>query len=384
MAMRRRWLVGGFITVSAAAMWSLVAGSQRSEGFEGAPHAVRPSAPSVTPEMRERTLASAKVWYPTDAALFDFSSNPPDSSGALSEPIVPCRYLPVAADGTAPKFACVLRSGEVVKVKYGSLSGERFAEIAATRLLTALGFGADRMYWVPHLRCEGCPPFPFQTVWLLDLLHARQAIGPRLVRTSSTDFEWVAIELKHEGEAIKSDEIKGWAWHELDRIDPARGATRAEVDALRLAAVLLAHWDNKSSNQRLVCLDPPSRETDRPCARALAMIQDLGATFGPRRVDLEHWMATPIWTDPERCTVSMRQLPYDGGTFPDAQISEAGRQLITRQLSALTGNQIVTLFSGARFREYNGGRGAAADPNVWARVFLDKVRQMAQAGPCPV
>ena len=247
--------------------------------------------------MRDLALKKAKVWEPTDVASFDFSSNPPDPSGALSEPLVRCRYLPEAAEGTAPKFDCVLRNGEVVKVKYGP-SGERFAEIAASRLLTALGFGADRMYWVPHLRCDGCPPFPFHTVWLLDRLHVREAIGPRLVSDKAADFEWVAIERKHEGETIKSEENKGWAWYELDQIEPGRGARRAEVDALRLAAILLAHWDNKSSNQRLVCLDPQPLSTTRPCSRPLAMIQDLGATFGPKRIDLETWTATPIWKDP--------------------------------------------------------------------------------------
>jgi hypothetical protein len=113
------------------------------------------------------------------------------------------------------------------------------------------------------------------------------------------------------------------------------------------------------------------------------MIQDLGATFGPKRVDLENWIATPVWKDPGRCTVSMRQLPYDGGTFPDGQISEGGRQLIARQLSALTDRQIVTLFSGARFKEFAGGRGPDADPSAWARAFREKVRQIVQGGPCP-
>ena len=371
------------MTVSAAAVWTFAAGSERSEGFDiKSPDAARQSTPSVTHELRDLALTNAKVWQPRDVASFDFSSNPPDPSGALSEPIVPCKYLPGAAEGTAPKFDCVLRDGEVVKVKYGSLSGEGVAEIAASRLLTALGFGADRMYWVRHLRCEGCPPFPFHTVWLLDRLHAR-AIEPHLVRNKAADFEWVAVERKHEGETIKSDENKGWAWFELDRIEPAHGATRAEVDALRLVAILLAHWDNKSSNQRLVCLDPPPLSTTVPCASPLAMIQDLGSTFGPKRVNLENWKATPIWKDPARCDVSMHQLPYDGGTFPEMHISEAGRQLLARQLSALTDSQIVTLFSGARVREFNGGNGDAADPNVWARLFLDKVRQIADAGPCP-
>ena len=38
-------------------------------------------------------------------------------------------------------------------------------------------------------------------------------------------------------------------------VDPSKGgAPRAHVDALRLLAVFLAHWDNKAENQRLVCL----------------------------------------------------------------------------------------------------------------------------------
>jgi hypothetical protein len=383
MAIRSRWLVGSLVTVSVVVGWILVAGSERSEGFDGAPPATPPSSPSVTREMRDLALTRAKVWEPTDPASFDFSSNPPDPSGALSEAIVSCRYRRGAADGTAPKFDCALRDGEVVKVKYSHRSGESVAEIAASRLLTALGFPTDRMYWVPRLRCDGCPPFPFHTVWLLDRLHAREAIEPHLVSDRAAVFDWVTIERKHDGETIKSDEDKGWAWYELNRIEPGRGATRAEVDALRLVAVLVAHWDNKSSNQRLVCLDPQPLSTTHPCARPLAMIQDLGSTFGPKRVDLTNWKAIPVWTDPGRCIVSMRQMPYGGATFQDTQISEAGRQLLAHQLSALTERQIVTLFSAARFKEFNGGDGPDADPNAWARLFLEKTRQIAQAGPCP-
>jgi hypothetical protein len=54
-------------------------------------------------------------------------------------------------------------------------------------------------------------------------------------------------------------------------VDPAKGgATRAELDALRLTAILLGHWDNKASNQRLVARkgragDDPSRRAAHPC-----------------------------------------------------------------------------------------------------------------------
>src|SRR5206468_4506725 len=55
----------------------------------------------------------------------------------------------------------------------------------------------------------------------------------------------------------------GWAWWELKDSE----APRADLDALRLLAVFLAHWDNKAGNQRLVCLDPAPRVPDQPCAQ---------------------------------------------------------------------------------------------------------------------
>jgi hypothetical protein len=137
--------------------------------------------------------------------------------------------------------------------------------------------------------------------------------------------------------------------------------------------VLLAHWDNKGSNQRLVCLAPAPRAPSA-CPRPFALINDLGATFGPNKVDLDHWKATPIWSDRARCRVSMQQFPYGGSTFFDTTISEAGRQLIARQLTALSERQILSLFSAARFPDERG----------WTAALLDKVRQIADGAPCPL
>jgi hypothetical protein len=149
--------------------------------------------------------------------------------------------------------------------------------------------------------------------------------------------------------------------------------------------MFLAHWDNKASNQRLVCQAPGDSEGAGgvPCPRPFALIHDLGATFGPNKMEIERWKAAPIWADAARCIVSMRPFPYEGGTFPDAQISEAGRQLIARQLAALSERQVVALFTAARFQEFFGGTGEGADVNAWARVFRDKVRQIVDRPPCP-
>jgi hypothetical protein len=374
----RRWVlvsIAVYLTSSVAiALWLLPAGREASPVTFAAPRAkgVWPLGASAPDEERARALRRARVWAPIDAAAVDLAANPPDLSGTLSDPIVRCRSLDGPARGTTAKFECILPDGEAVKVKYGE-TGEIQAELAASRLLTALGFGADRMFLLPRLRCYGCVRTPFYTNWLLDKVGARERVVRAVPKDSYTDFEWVSVERHFGGLPIETVHRQGWSWFELEPIDPSLGANRAERDALRLAAMLLAHWDNKAPNQRLVCLaEAPSGAT--PCPRPLALINDLGATFGPNKVDLDHWRAVPIWTDRAGCTVSMRQFPYSGATFPDTAVSEAGRQLIARQLTALSERQVTSLFSGARFR---------GDARAWAAALMEKIRQIADGGPCP-
>lgn len=371
-----------FASSIALAAWLLPSGREASPVTFAPPHE-RATWTGTRTTDADRTLAlrRAAVWTPTNVAAMDVAANPADPTGQLSQPIVRCRYLDRPAHGTTPKFDCVLPDGEIIKVKYGH-TGEIHAEIAATRLLAALGFGADKMYLVPRVRCYGCVRTPFYTVWALDYVHARDVFTRSVPDDSFTDFEWAAVERHFEGMDIEGGPEGGWAWYELDTTDPSRPGSRVERDALRLAAMLLAHWDNKAPNQRLVCL-ALSSTSGEPCPRPFALIHDLGATFGPNKMDLEHWKQAPIWADRSRCTVSMRQFPYGGSTFHDAQISEAGRQLIVQQLSALRQSQLVGLFTAARFPEFHGGGGTEADPRAWAAALLDKVHQIASAGPCP-
>ena len=367
--------IGVYLTASVAiALWLLPSGREPSPVIFPAPpaKAVWPLSEKAPEEARRAALQQARVWAPIDVAAVDLAANPPDPSGTLSDPVVRCRYLDSPARGTTAKFDCVLRDGEAVKVKYG-FTGEIQAELAASRLLTALGFGADRMFLLPRLRCYGCVRTPFYTNWALDKVGAREQLVRAVPQDSYTDFDWVSVERHFGALPVETGQRQGWSWFELEPIDPSLGANRPERDALRLAAMLLVHWDNKASNQRLVCLAPaPAAAT--PCPRPFALINDLGATFGPNKVDLNHWKSVPIWTDRARCLVSMRQFPYSGATFPDTVISEAGRQLIARQLNALSERQMTSLFSGARFR---------GDPREWAAALMVKIRQIADGAACP-
>ena len=314
---------------------------------------------------RADALRRAAVWQPGDA---DAAARPDSPERTLS-----CRYSPDALGGTTPKFECVTEDGETIKVKYAG--AEPHGEVAATTLLRRLGFPADRVGFVERVRCYGCPPFPFQTTRALDLVNGLEVYGRHVDYSKYREFEWPAVERKHPGTAIETRERRGWAWYELDTLR----APAAHVDGLRLVAVFLAHWDNKTENQRLVCLDgdPASLARER-CSRPVALLQDLGGTFGPRKVDLAHWRRTPIWSDRGSCLVSMEGMPHGGGTFEPVRISEAGRRFLGSRLASIGRHEIRELFDTARFAQYDG-----QDVENWVDAFQDKVRQVTDGPPCP-
>ena len=295
---------------------------------------------------------------------------PPHTVEPLPDFVV-CRFLNGEPTGTTAKFDCVLDGGAIVKVKYGR-NAEIHAEAAATRLLDRLGFAADRIDIVPRLRCYGCPRFPFFTMRLLALADSSRLLDERGLDGRFMDFAWVAVERRFPAPAVETDRREGFAWYELA---PSASA-RAEIDAFRLLAVFLAHWDNKEENQRLVCLDDA-------CDRPLLMMQDVGATFGPMKVNLERWRSIPVWQDAAQCTVSMRQLPWQGATFSDTAISEEGRALLAERLAALTQVEIRALFAGARFPEFYAATDDDRDLDAWTTAFRQRVDQVVSAGPCP-
>jgi hypothetical protein len=304
------------------------------------------------------------------------------SANPLPGPVPSCRYLPAEPSGTTPKFDCVFPGGDTVKVKYGH-DAEIHGEAAATTLLRRLGYGADTITIVPRLRCYGCPRHPFIAMHLLRTFH--MPFIREQIEDGYTDFEWVSVEHKFPAPAIETEIQSGWEWRELDTVD----APRAEVDAFRLIAAFLAHWDNKSENQRLVCLDGLSRDNarrqggdDGGCAHPLAMIQDLGASFGPPKVNLARWRDLPVWYDRRTCSLSMRALPFEGATFEDVRISEEGRALAATRLLSISQAEIERLFSEARFVQFQAGTDDGRDLKAWMEAFTSRVQQIATAR-CP-
>jgi hypothetical protein len=368
-------LVSGLIAV----VWTTL-------GDQPDTHSPRPPAPqpvhedkrTVSAEDRADALARAQVWRPPPAPISRAELAP----GAAAPAQLDCRFKVAALGGTTPKFHCVLPTGVEVRAKYGSVP-EIPAEAAATRLLRALGFGADAITLVARVRCYGCPRDPFTMMKVVETTRTRPVYERVVDPRAYEDFEWASIEEKFAARPIETPDAKGWGFFELDAIDPSRGgAARAHVDALRLIAVFLAHWDNKAENQRLVCLSSTWAE-GTPCREPFLLLQDVGATFGPRKADLDGWERAALWEDRAACTLSMKGLPYYGGTFGSARVSEAGRRFVIDLLTQLTDAQLADLFAGARFDKQNGLLQRARPVSEWVRVFKQRLQAISEGPACP-
>jgi hypothetical protein len=334
---------------------------------------------TVPPEERVDALTRATVWIaPPSIASARLGPDPKQPKE------ITCKFQITQLGGTAPKFDCETESGERLRIKYGR-SPEVPSEVAAAKLLHTLGFGADNVILVENVRCYGCPAEPFMTMKTLGFAGAEKLYAKVMDPKDYKDFGWSAVERKHYGRAIETEQVEGWAFFELDLIDAKKGgAPRAHIDALRLLAVMLAHWDNKSENQRLVCLSEKDWPEGGKCSRPFAMLQDVGSAWGPRKVDLPAWEEASIWSDRSTCTTSMDSLPYHGATFKPVKITDAGRKHLGGLLSQLSDAQITDLFRSARFDQPTGLVSQKTTPLAdWVRVFKQKVKQVNDGPACP-
>lgn len=318
---------------------------------------VLPAAHYVSGDARRELIRRAQVWSPTDIPTVDIRSGPQDGRGFQPNQVVFCTYVRRVPRGNSPKFYCRLSDGTIAKVKYGGDNGEVFAEVMATRLLWALGFGADGQYPVTVI-CHGCTADPWTS--------------PD-VRKATRTFDPAMIERPVAGELVETRDGSGWGWPELALVNEEEGgATLAQLDALKLLAVLMQHTDSKSEQQRLVCIDG---RTDSNCRSPLLYLHDVGLTFGGANTfnrnsigaaNLRKWSESPIWKNRGHCVGNLRKSVT--GTLDNPRISEAGRALLASLLLQLTDEQLRDLFEVGRVTRRQ--RGTSIDD--WVRTFKQK------------
>ncbi len=382
---------------------------------------------SMTPSssaQRMQYLQEAQIWSRPawiDSQL-NFNSQLKILEGPLSQEFpalradqqIECRYLPQTnTNGRTPKFHCEIDWNgrkEKVKVKYGAENGELYAEVAASRLLWALGFKADGVFPVRSVLCKQCPSQdPF-----------RNPNG----QPKDYFFQFATIERKFPGTKIEQTENQGWGWDEILRgFEPQvlSGLSGSQLqrkvqmkthrDALRLLAVFLQHADNKPEQQRLVC---EGNEVAGQCQGSTGLvIQDLGATFGggsfgvfgnitqDSKMNSNEWGKVNVWKNAGQCQAYLSKSFVGSSALVHPTVSEEGRAFLAKLIQNFTAGsagreRLAQLFrlSRADYRMVvinNPGLQQVTAPLMqtendrWISIFMRKVGELnAQNLRCPV
>ena len=327
-------------------------------------------------EARLAFIRRAQIWAPTNIPKMDLRAGPGGARTFQPNEMVTCDYVEKKLAGTTQKFDCRVGPNEIVKVRYGVDNGKVEGAVIASRLLWALGFGADRLYPV-RITCRGCSSDPWNN---------------RARVPGENVFDPAAIERKPPGQEMQGENKGGWAWPELDLVDEQQGgAPKAQRDALKLLAVLMQHTDNKPEQERLLC-PPNGWADDGTCAKPFMLMHDVGLTFGHANfanraatsaVNFDLWSKTPMWRDRATCIGHMSQS-YTG-TLGDPKISEAGRKFLADLLVQLTDQQLRDLFEVARVDKRSRkpeSREPPASVDEWIAAFKNK-RDEIQNNHCP-
>jgi hypothetical protein len=340
----------------------------------------------TTSELRKEYLRRAQVWKATDVAKMNILEGPQNEVSASLDAVVECEYVEPKKQltGVIPKFLCKTTSGNIVRVKYGIENKEIYSEAVASRLFWALGFYSDDVYPV-QVKCGNCPENPFKP----DLTSPR----------GNYIFKDATVERQFPGVSIEEKEDQGWTWKELEMVkSEGGGASRAQLDALRLLTVFIQDSDTKPDNQRLACFKDqivdPDGNGKGSCKQSIAMIQDLGASFGSgfsgftiNKMDLNAWKEKKLWntaleartrtkTGTGVCigNITSSNLAGQEG-LTDPVITEAGRKFLAGLLSQLTDQQIYDLFRIARVERLEAaieGKAQKGIINEWVAAFKEK------------
>lgn len=166
--------------------------------------------------------------------------------GKAHEPHSTFTFISEDLNGTNPKFDVRDETGTKWRVKLGA---EARPEVAASRLLWAVGYFANEDYFVADLRVEGMKP----------LKRGQKLVAP--------DGELRNVRMKR----FLKDQKKVGNWHW--RSNPLFG-TR-EFNGLRVMMALMNSWDLKDQNNSVYEEKGTSDNPD-----LYYVISDLGATFG--------------------------------------------------------------------------------------------------------
>jgi len=260
---------------------------------------------------------------------------------------------------------------------------EVFTEVAASRLLWALGFYSDAMY-PARVHCEGCKPDPY----------AKRQDEPD--PGSRHSFFPASVERKIPGKEVELRSDQGWSLKELRGVyDRGSLNRKVEIEAFLVALNLIGLHNALPFQNRLTCLDDGWKRQTGLCFAPVLYVQDLGSTFGRRvevgthsRGDFSDWQPNTLFADRANC-----RIRHNFGQW--ISVSEEARAFLWDRSQVLTEDKVRAIFRLAHFEqvdpelraqlEQQGIAGAALDEAVlgaWTGELMKRLDELRTAR-CP-
>ncbi len=209
----------------------------RSKDNEAKRHNDKPIKPDA--------LTKPVIWQdPGDIAGKDLFWG---QGGPRHRPRPPFTFIREERHGNYPKFDCRDANGKKWRVKLGA---EARPEVAASRLLWAVGYFVDENYLLPKAPVRGL----------------------KMERESGKQKGATVIDARFKRKPNGKQKIGTWKW----RDNPFSG-TR-EFNGLRVMMAVINNWDLKDVNNAV--------QEARDHQQQFFLVSDLGSSFGPNAVDL--------------------------------------------------------------------------------------------------
>jgi hypothetical protein len=343
-----------------------------------------------TSEARALAERTAKVWQEPDPGYDPVLGYNPQTGPRLGAPEADSAGLtkaitcvankdPNPGAGTTPKFHCSIagvvdEGGDLIRYKVkphfkgqtkDKRNGEIYGEFLSSRFSKALGFFADDE-WVADVTCQDCEKSLTRGFQGARFTPFQPAAGIELALGKGIDVNCNGKDGAAIGDALQKL-LQG-------------GAPRAEIDAFKLWLGFIDHGDTKTDNQKFSCLKWTKNDDNTlTCEQGQTVfyVSDMGSTWGyssssESKARLDRWQGKdPIKVSNGRCTTTAKSVG-------DANVSEAGRQLLANGLQRLleaekTSGTITNVFRASRNHERD------QSPESWTAEFIRKARTIIDA-----
>jgi hypothetical protein len=210
----------------------------------------RPESSLISQSPEKTTSAAPILWQdPADISSRDLRYGSGGQNHAPQGTVF--KFVKEDLSGSNPKIIATDEAGTKWKIKLGA---EAKPEVAASRLVWAVGYFTNENYFLPSLQITGLPAH---------LHRGRQFVA------AGGDVRDGRLQRMD-----KSEEKEGnWKWKQ----DPFTG-TR-ELNGLRVLMALINNWDLKDINNKIV---------NEKGTGEIYYVSDLGASFGPSGFVMGH------------------------------------------------------------------------------------------------